>query len=179
MEFEEIQKTWKQQATPDQQISNMETTIVKKAAKADRTVQKNESGLILIFSFTGIVLLTDAVADREGWQDYFKAFLILLLPLSIYVMRRKRLKQLGNYDQSILGIAQSALTNMKNLMFLAYSVCALIVSNMLYEVYEATLGEGWADENILIELFLFGLIFLQTRKLKEVFKVVRKLSSQL
>ena len=120
MEFKEIQDIWQHQELQKEIKTNvMDTDVLKLNRKSHFTAQKNEKWIIGIFAFTGVMTLIDSIVERDNWQAFLETILILFIPVTIYLLRRKRLRRNLDFDSSLIGNLDQAINNTKSTILLA------------------------------------------------------------
>jgi cation transport ATPase len=122
MEFEEMQKIWNEQKGETMYAINetaLHQSITRKKYAASKRINKTEISLIIINSLVSIILLVDAIVDKEGFWDYVGAFIMMLTVVFLVVFRLKRKKEANKYDRSMLGELDHAIANTRSILQIA------------------------------------------------------------
>ena len=122
MEIEELQKIWNEQKGETMYAINenaLHKSITRKKDVASRRMSIVEISLMAINSITGIVLLIDAILDKEGLWDYAFSVIMFLTVLFLAIFRKNRLKQERTFDRSMMGELDHAVTNANSMIRIA------------------------------------------------------------
>lgn len=123
MEFEEMKKVWNTQNSEMLYVINekaVHRSITSKRKTTTKIIDKNEIGLIIIYTSVGLFLLTDAIYHKEDFWDYLLSGWMLASAISALLSRRNRKKEVVQYDRSMLGEIDHAIENAKATIRLAY-----------------------------------------------------------
>ena len=122
MEIEELQKIWNEQKGETMYAINenaLHQSITRKKDVASRRMSIVEISLMVINSITGVILLVDAIMDKESLWDYAFSVIMLLTVLFLAIFRKNRLKQERTFDRSMLGELDHAMNNANSMIRIA------------------------------------------------------------
>jgi hypothetical protein len=110
MNFEDLEACWKADPNDDRHSrpADLKEHAVSTAAAAELTASVFEIALSVIFGFTGIVTLYDAIHDAEPWHSYPPALITLGIALFILIGRRVRRHQV-DFSTSLTGMIDDGL----------------------------------------------------------------------
>lgn len=114
MNFDEIKRIWDSQgdgAKASLDEAAVEQRVRRHAVFAERLATWTELGLTFIFAVVGLIMLADAVADREPWHSYVTAAVTLCIAIFIYAGRQQRLTQDLGFDRSVLGVVERGIAS--------------------------------------------------------------------
>ncbi len=165
MEFKEIQDIWQHQdLNKDKEIepSIMDTNVLKLNRKSNFTAQKNELWIIGIFAFAGVVTLIDSIIDKDNWQEFLETVLILMIPVTIYILRKKRLSRNLDFDTSILGNLDQAINNTKSTILLARILLwgLVIPLEVLHFIKYWRADSFFLKEIIVLSMFIVSIVLI-------------------
>jgi hypothetical protein len=160
MEFEQMKKIWDEQKQEALYVINEEAlhdSIRAKKAKAHKMMNWNEIGLILINLGVGCKLIITAIANNEGPIDYIGGGIMFLIALYILVIRTRRIKSERQFDRSILGEIDHAISTTQSNILLGTSmvwwyflpIVGYLIAKMIY------VGVAWYQW-----LFIAGMMVL-------------------
>ncbi len=161
MDFNEVQNIWKSQPA-DAHINKEEMIeLVEKFSKrSSRTVQTNEKWLMIIFTFTAVFSLVEAIIDEEGWSGALNALLIMAIPAGVYWLRRRRVSRTMDFDSSLMGNLNRAITNIQSLILMARLMIGVLITplTIIYTI------KYWQQGELLTfsRLSILGLLVLGT-----------------
>ena len=177
MEFEEMQKIWNEQKGEtmyaiDQQA--LHNSVGRKKDAASRRINKVEISLMIINSIVTIVLLTDAIIDKEGLWDYAGAGVMGLTVLFLLFFRRKRKKKENSFDRSLMGELEHAISNSDSMIRIAtimiyYYLVPLGIFTLAKMIYFGASIEKW-----LLIIGMYGLAFFLVRWERKAYHIPRK-----
>jgi len=119
MEIEELQKIWNEQKSETMYAINekaLHENISKKKNAASKRMNIVEISLMAINSTTGIILLIDAILDREGIWEYALSVVLFLTVVFLALFRKRRQKQERTFDRSMLGELDHAIANSSSMI---------------------------------------------------------------
>lgn len=150
MEFEDIQKIWDTQNKEPMYVIN-ETALHKgirsKSSRANKTANINEIGLMSISTITGLLLLVDAIIDKQGFFSYLVAITLFLTGVYVLIGRKRRKKKELQFDRSMLGELDHAISNVDYMItvsktFLWWYILPIGITSMI-NVAQATPFMSW------------------------------------
>ncbi len=161
MEFDEMQKIWDDQRNETLFVINeeaMHNRVKVKKKQANKIVNVTEIGLMIVNSTTAVMLLIDAIRDKEGIYSYAGVVIMLFTVGYLIYIRRKRKKSDQRFDRTILGELDHAISNTTSTIKIGRTmiywyfipIAIFIVTKMIYQ--EASL-EKWL---LIIGAFLLG-----------------------
>lgn len=160
MELEDLQKIWNEQKGETMYAINenaLHEKISQKKNVASRRMNKVELSLMTINSLTGIIILIQAIVEKEGIWDYSLSLIMFMTVLFLAIFRRRRLKQEKRFDRSMSGELEHAIANSNSIvqittiMILYYLIPISIYSSIKMVVFGASM-EKW--------LFMIGALVL-------------------
>ena len=161
MEFEQMKKIWDEQKQEALYVINEEAlhnSVKSKKRSANRIININEIGLILINVAVVGVMIKDAFTREDEYFDLIGAGVMLLIIGYIFYIRGRRRKEELQFDRSLLGeldhaIASTAATiRLGTTMVYWYfaPLAAFSISKMLYK------GADWQQWLLVSGLFILG-----------------------
>ena len=159
MEIEELQKIWNDQKGETMYAINesaLHRSITRKKNVASRKINKVEIGVIIINSFCSIFLFVDALDDPHYW-DFIGSGLMAVTVAYILLFRRNRKKSENNFDRSMMGELEHAISNTNsiikfNFMMLAGYLFPMSIFYIVKMIDRAASFEKW--------LFVIGMYLL-------------------
>lgn len=171
MELEELQKIWNEQKGETMYAINesaLHRSISKKKNLSSRRMNIVELSLMIINSATGIILLIDAIVEKEGIWDYSLSFMMLLTVLFLAFFRRKRLKQEKTFDRSMLGELDHTIANSDSIIRIAtimiyyYLIPLSVFSGIKMMVFGASTEKWLLVSGALVLAFI--LVYYERKK---------------
>ena len=117
-----MQKIWNEQKGETMYAINesaLHRSITRKKDAANKRINKVEISLMIINSLVSIILLTDAILDKEGFWDYAGAFIMMLTVVFLLIFRIQRKRAANKFDRSMLGELDHAIVNTKSVLQIA------------------------------------------------------------
>lgn len=177
LHFEEMQKIWNEQKGETMYAINesaLHKSITTKKDAASKRINMVELGLIVINSAVSIILLADAVLDKEGLWDYLGAFIMALTVVFLVLFRRKRKKKENTFDRSMLGELDHAISNSHSIIQMTViMIYFYLIPVGLYAILKM-LYFGASLEKWLLILGMFILAFVLIRWERKVYHIPRK-----
>jgi Ca2+/Na+ antiporter len=144
MEFEEMQKIWNEQKGETMYAINesaLHRQVMNKKRNANKIVNMTEIGLMIVNSITAIVLLVDAIQDKEEWYNYLGVGIMALTVVYIIFIRSKRQKGENKFDRTIIGELDHAIANTQSVINIGKTMIywyllpigIFIISKMIYQ----------------------------------------------
>ena len=119
MEFDEMKKIWKEQNNQTMYAINevaLHKRIQAKGTRAERTSNANEFGLMAIAVITASILIFVKTPDS---YNIISASAMLLMGVYVFIGRVRRLQKDRQFERSMLGDLDRAISNMENEVFRA------------------------------------------------------------
>ncbi len=177
MEFEEMQKIWNEQKGETMYAideSALHRSIIRKKYGMSRKINTIELSLIFINSVVSLILLIDAIVDREGFWDYVGAFVMGLTVLFLLFFRSRRKKKENTFDRSMLGELDHAISNSHSIL----QIASMMIYYYLIPVGIYSIGKmiyfGASIEKWLLIMGFYILAFLLIRWERKTCHVPRK-----
>ncbi|SNT24823.1 hypothetical protein SAMN05421640_2939 [Ekhidna lutea] len=166
MEFEKMQKIWNEQKGEtmyaiDQQA--LHNSIGRKKDAASRRINTVEIALMAINSIVAVILLVDAITDKEGLWDYAGAGIMALTVAFLAFFRIRRKKKEDTFDRSLMGELDHAIANSHSMI----QIATMMIYYYLIPIGVFVLGKmlyfGASMEKWLFMIGMFALAFFLVR----------------
>lgn len=179
MEFEEMQKIWDEQKGENMYVINesaLHKSVTRKKNAARRRINIVEISLMIINSIVSVLLLADAIIDKEGIWDYGGAVIMALTVIFLLFFRNKRRKNERTFDRSVLGELDHAIANSQSIIQIAtimiyYYLIPISIFSIGKMVYFGASMEKW-----LLIIGMFALSFFLVRWERKTLHIPRKKS---
>lgn len=177
MEFEEMQKIWDEQKGETMYAINetaLHNSIGRKKDAASRRINKVEISLMIINTIVSIILIVDAIVDKEGFWDYTGGIIMALTVVALFFFRKNRKKKENTFDRSMMGELDHAIANTHSIIQVATSM----IYFYLIPVGVFSLGKmiyfGASLEKWLLIIGFYMLAFFLIRWERKAFHIPRK-----
>ncbi len=161
MKFEEMKKIWDEQNNEHMYVINetrLRATIEEKKKKASGLVNKMEWMLIGTNTITGIVVLSmNFIKSPGGLYPNLLAFLMLGMGAYIMVRRVRRLKHEHQFDRTMLGDLEHAISNATYKERLSFGMLLYLIPVFILVLLNAV-QEGKSMGVIMLILVFFVVI---------------------
>lgn len=166
MEFEEMQKIWNEQKGEtmyaiDQQA--LHNSVGRKKNAASRRINLVEISLIIINSAVTIILLADAIIEKEGFWDYAGAGIMGLTVLFLLYFRSRRKKKENSFDRSLMGELEHAIANSDSIIrigtiMIYYYLIPIGIYTLGKMIYFSASLEKWL---LMIGMYILALFLIR------------------
>lgn len=177
MEFEEMKKIWDEQKGETMYAINetaLHRNVTRKKNAASRRINTIEISLMVINSAVTIILLADAILDKEGFWDYAGAGIMALTVLFLAFFRKKRKKSEKTFDRTMLGELDHAIANNQSVI----QIATMMIYYYLIPVGIFSLGKmlyfGASLEKWFLIIGMFALAFFLVRWERKALHIPRK-----
>ncbi len=177
MEFEEMQKIWNEQKGETMYAINekaLHRSITRKKDASSRRINIVEISLMIINSIVSLVLLADAIIDKEGFWDYAGAVIMALTVVFLLLFRVRRRKNEKKFDRTLMGELDHAIANSHSII----QIATMMIYYYLIPVGFFTLGKmfyfGASLEKWLLIIGMFALAFFLVRWERKACHIPRK-----
>ncbi len=177
MEFEEMQKIWNEQKGETMYAINetaLHKSITRKKNAASKRINLVEISLIIINSIVTVVLIVDAILDKEGLWDYVGAIIMALTVVFLIAFRFRRKRNEQMFDRSMLGELDHAISNSHSMIQIATLMIYYYLLPMSLFSLSKMLYQGASLEKWLLIIGTFALSFTLIRWERKKMHIPRK-----
>ena len=167
MEFEEIQKIWNEQKGETMYVINenaLHRSVTNKKNVASKKINRAEILISIVNTITSAILFKVAITGHPIMFITFGLFAATVVYIQFF--RRKRKKAENNFDRSMLGELDHAISNTNYILRFNYFVLVYIISFAIITIPEMIIRmDSWQEWLIVILATLLSL-FLVHREQK-------------
>lgn len=179
MEFEEMQKIWDEQKGETMYAINesaLHRSVTRKKDAASRRISIVEISLMIINSIVSIVLLVDAIVDKEGFWDYAGAMIMAFTVVFLLFFRMRRKKEENMFNRSMIGELDHAIANTRSII----QIATMMIYYYLIPVGVFSLGKmiyfGASLEKWLLIIGMYTLAFFLIQWERKSMHIPRKMN---
>ena len=163
MEFEEMKKIWDEQNKKTMYAIDedaLHRRIKSKGNRAERTSKMNEFGLMTIAVVTASILFFN---KEYNFYNALSAVALLLMGVYVLIGRIRRLKTERQFDRSMLGELDRAISNTKNEALRARTFIWWMIVPVAIPTFAGMIAKGASLWQIAMIVGSFVLAFFVTR----------------
>ena len=160
MKFEDMKKIWDEQAQEQVYAINQEKlheNIRSRKRNASRMVDRIELFLIGVNGIVGVGLFVLNLVERQKGLFYGLALGIVLIAMAVLIViwRNRRLKDEKQFDRTMLGDLEHAISNATYQARLSH-----IMLSMVIPVFAFTILAAWLEQKPIEVLAVIALLFV-------------------